>query len=271
MSKMRATYIGPGRQADTLHRQLLDILWEMYTNPRIKCGIDIKSIDRASESASLTTAATLESDDTFLSNLLDMSHRKYDINDIPDELVHETPSNYMDISYLQEYIKNLDEQLDPNWDEDAEEVLKDPNRVKRPPPSRIVASDKDLILRNSDSVISWLRRNHPETFIQDKDNDKEKAEPKKRGGGKRASVAAPKKEPEEVEEDIETLPELPPAEKPIKGKKSKEAPRLLRGNGATTGSQNLPAEEGREQKRLLDECLIIIMKQKCLHQIICTI
>jgi hypothetical protein len=223
----------------------------MYTNKRIRLDIDIKSIDQAHSSnatsaATIPTASSMDSDDKYLANLLHMSHRTYDINDIPDDLIHETPSNYMDVMYLQEYIKNLDEQLDATWEDDQDEILLDPNRVKRPPPSREPIPDKELVLRNSDSVISWLRRNHPETFIQDKDNDKDKTEPKKRGGGKRASVAAPKKEPEEVEEEMEALPELPVAEKSIKGKKHKEDEPYRPKGGSSKSAKRKRADDAGE-------------------------
>lgn len=224
----------------------MDANWKIQKN-----RIDLSLIDRSSsDSAKLTTGASPESDDTFLTNLLDMSHKKYDINDISDDLIHESASNYMDVLYMQEYFASVDDQLKPgleengNW-EDDEDVLADPDRISRPPPSRVVASEKDLLLRNSDSVISWLRRNHPETFIQDKDNEKDKTEPKKRGGGKRASMPVPKKEPDEVEEDVELLPELPPPEKPTKGKRNKEdEPYRPKGGSSSKNSKRKRAEDG---------------------------
>ncbi|KAF2674026.1 hypothetical protein BT63DRAFT_419340 [Microthyrium microscopicum] len=199
--------------------QLLEMLMDIHRSGSLDIPVDEVGLDLPSDIASLTTAATIESEESYLSSILQMPHKTYEMSDVPESLKVLTSSNYMDATYRDEYIANLDSQL-----EDIT-FLADPNKTLRPPDSRTVPSEKDLQNKNVDSVISWLRRHHPETFIQDKD-EKEKPEPRKRGGGgKRASLAqstttVPKQEPEE-EEEMGVAPD--PPEKPTgRAKKTKE-------------------------------------------------
>jgi IEC3 subunit of the Ino80 complex, chromatin re-modelling len=159
----------------------------------------------------------------------------YAIQDVlDDDTIQLTPSNYLDSIYETEYLENLDPQL-----EDAsvfEDVDSHPLRL---PPSRILPSDRDLANMNQDSVVSWLKRNHPETFIQggDKDhaateNGSTKAE---KAASKRASIAAKrastavKPDPDAVVEEEGSITE--PKEKGGKGKKSKEDDQSYRPKG----------------------------------------
>lgn len=100
---------------------------------------------------------------------------------LPPDLTGDKYPAYLDPAYEEEYLNNLDTQL---GDDDAV-IIALAERSARPPPSRHVPTDKDLQTSNPNSVISWLRRHHPETFIQDKDNNSERSAAKPRGPGKR--------------------------------------------------------------------------------------
>jgi IEC3 subunit of the Ino80 complex, chromatin re-modelling len=138
--------------------------------------------------------------ENYLTALLRMRDRTFDLKDatLPDEdgnhpVTDSGPSDYLDPVYEDEYLTNLDEQLV------NEELFNDVNKPLEKPKSRVLPGDKDLANQNSDSVLSWLRRHHPETFIQEKDPAEAKAEKKPRGSNKKASVAqAPKPEKPEV-------------------------------------------------------------------------
>jgi len=102
-----------------------------------------------------------------------------DPNLLPPDLAGDKPPGFLDSTYEEEYLNNLDSQL---GDDDATINLL-AERGARPPLSRQVPTDKELQTSNPNSVISWLRRHHPETFIQDKDVNSEKAAAKPRGPG----------------------------------------------------------------------------------------
>ena len=98
---------------------------------------------------------------------------------LPPDLLGNKPPGFLDSTYEEEYLNNLDVQL---GDDDVSVTLL-AERGARPPLSRHVPTDKDLQTSNPNSVISWLRRHHPETFIQDKDVNSERAAAKPRGPG----------------------------------------------------------------------------------------
>ncbi|KAF9741080.1 hypothetical protein PMIN06_008135 [Paraphaeosphaeria minitans] len=114
----------------------------------------------------------------------------------------DTAPGYMSPSHEEEYLALLDQAFaDPNAFE---------ARPIRIPSSHPPPTEKDLSVRNPDSVYSWLRKHQPQVFLQDKDpqhpeNIPEKAAPKANAGarGKRQSAAAgtpgPKTDHEEDE------------------------------------------------------------------------
>jgi len=124
----------------------------------------------------------------------------------------ETPPGYLTTTYEEEYLSNLDPQIN------IPEGLDDVWRPMRVPVSRQMPTEKELHNANPMSVLSWLRRNHPETFIQEKEAASERSAPRARGGGgKRSSLAqsvaaasagtpvpVPKAEGEEGEEEAAT-------------------------------------------------------------------
>jgi hypothetical protein len=217
------------------------MLLDLRDSGNLNIPLDDLAVHLPSDVASLTDAATIETEDSNLAKLLAMPHKTYEVAHVPDDVLNLTASNYMDTAYRDEFLTNLDSQLeDPTF-------LEDGNKPLRPPPSRVLPSDKDLAVQNADSVISWLRRHHPETFIQDKDHpEKEKPEPNKRVAGKRSSLAqsavVAKVEPEDAEEDIALIPE--PPEKPTRGKKSKDDESYRPKGGSSRGSKRKRAEEG---------------------------
>jgi hypothetical protein len=112
----------------------------------------------------------------------------------------ETAPGYMSPTHEEEYLVLLDQ------------AFADPNafdaRPIRIPSSHPPPTEKDLSIRNPDSVYNWLRKHQPQVFLQDKDpqhpeNMSEKTAPRANAGGrgKRQSAAAgtpgPKTEHEE--------------------------------------------------------------------------
>jgi hypothetical protein len=135
-------------------------------------------------------------------------------------------ANYFDPAYEEEYLATLDSDLlDPA-------LFHDTTKPLQITASRKLPSDKDLANQNQDSVVSWLRRNHPESFIQ----DMEKPAPKHRG--KRISLAA--KDPEAVDEEVST-----PVEKPARGKKHKDD-EAYRPKGGSSRAPKRKREDGEK-------------------------
>jgi hypothetical protein len=87
-----------------------------------------------------------------------------------DAAIQLAPSNYFDPIYEAEYLDTLDPQLEDTsvFDDIGSHML-------RVPPSRILPADRDLASQNQDSVVSWLRRNHPESFMHQADKTKDDA------------------------------------------------------------------------------------------------
>lgn len=154
------------------------------------------------------------------------THLDSSISRYPIELTLNPPPGYLSSTYEEEYLSILDPQimgpdgLDNVW------------RPLLIPPSRQLPAEKELHNSNPVSVLSWLRRNHPETFIQEKEANSDKPAPRARGGGgggKRSSLAqssnAGKAGTPVVEEIVEEEvgAEAIPGEKAGgKGKKGKE-------------------------------------------------
>jgi IEC3 subunit of the Ino80 complex, chromatin re-modelling len=114
------------------------------------------------------------------------THLTSDTSKYPVDLTSDTPTGYLSTSYEEEYLATLDPQIM------GPDALDDVWRPLRLPPSRQLPLEKELHNSNPVSVLSWLRRNHPETFIQEKEAQSDKPAPRARGGGgggKRSSLA----------------------------------------------------------------------------------
>ena len=133
---------------------------------------------------------------------------------LPEDMTGDKPPGYFDTAYEEEYITNLDSQLGAELDELLALASNGSHHQStiRPPLSRHLPPEKELSIRNPNSVISWLRRHHPETFIQEKDANSERSVAKPRGPGKRGSLASavfstpgPKSELESGAGDVDEL------------------------------------------------------------------
>ncbi|KAJ9641044.1 hypothetical protein H2199_005712 [Coniosporium tulheliwenetii] len=83
---------------------------------------------------------------------------------------HATPPGYFSPTHEDEYLSTLDSILDAHpsaLDLDADPALV--TRLLSRPAAASIPGDKDLQLRNPDSVYNWLRRNQPSVFLQDRD------------------------------------------------------------------------------------------------------
>ncbi|KAF2435870.1 hypothetical protein EJ08DRAFT_692444 [Tothia fuscella] len=120
-----------------------------------------------------------------LSSLLKVPHTRLGPDTkLPDHLLGEHIPGYLTTAHEEEYLSNLDAQIA------TDDAFDDIHRQLTLPPSRILPSEKELHNSNPMSVLSWLRRHHPETFIQEKEAASERSAPRARGGGgKRSSLA----------------------------------------------------------------------------------
>lgn len=103
-----------------------------------------------------------------------------DRSTLPDGVdLSEHAPGYMSPAHEDEYLLALDQLLeDPAFD--PSNLY---NRTVHLGPLQQPLSEKDLTIRNPDSVYSWLRKNQPQVFLQDKDaphheNMSEKSAPK---------------------------------------------------------------------------------------------
>lgn len=123
-----------------------------------------------------------------LASLLSVPHTELtdDTSNWPADMLGDAPPGYLSTAYEDEYVSNMDAQLATP---EAEQMG---FRLAQLPRSRILPAEKELLNANPMSVLSWLRRYHPETFIQEKEAAAEKAGKSKGGaggGGKRSSMA----------------------------------------------------------------------------------
>jgi hypothetical protein len=109
-----------------------------------------------------------------------------DLPALPDGIdLSEHAPGYMSPAHEEEYLLALDTLLeDPAYDPSNPHT-----RTLHLGPSQPPLSEKELTIRNPDSVYSWLRKNQPQVFLQDKDaphpeNVSEKSAPK--GGSKKS-------------------------------------------------------------------------------------
>jgi hypothetical protein len=163
----------------------------------------------------------LEHDEPHLYESLRMPHKLYSLHqattpqDQPHAISDTGPSDYLDPVYEDEYLETLDHQLLD------EKTFEDPNMPLEKTRSRILPSDKDLNHQNSDSVLSWLRRHHPESFIQEKDLE---AKPEKKPRGSKKAKAGDKEKAADKPTKVEKAPEKiaeKAAEKPIESVEDK--------------------------------------------------
>ncbi|KAJ4295447.1 hypothetical protein N0V90_007459 [Kalmusia sp. IMI 367209] len=156
----------------------------------------------------------------------------------------ETAPGYMSPTHEEEYLLAMDLAFaDPNAFDGR------PIRIPstHPPPT-----EKELTVRNPDSVYNWLRKHQPQVFLQDKDpqhpeNMSEKsAAPKANAGGrgKRQSAAAGTPGPKTDQDDEDVF--IPETGAGIKGRKSKggEEDSAYRPKGGSSRGPKRKREEG---------------------------
>jgi hypothetical protein len=78
----------------------------------------------------------------------------------------DTAPGYYDPAHEEEFLLAWDASLAEAADNS--DSLDDPSRFPHPP-TQPLPSEKDLTVRNPDSVYNWLRKNQPQVFLQDKD------------------------------------------------------------------------------------------------------
>lgn len=195
---------------------------------------------------------------TTLSSLLNVPHTSLteDTSEWPSDMLGDSPPGYLTTAYEDEYITNLDSQLT------TPELLTDGWKASQLPRSRQLPVEKELLNQNPMSVLSWLRRYHPETFIQEKEAAAERLGKSKSGGGggKRSSMATitsaantgtpqphPKEEaPEEVEEEVVPVVEEKAAGR-IRKTKDDEAYRPKGGSSRPSAKRKRGAGGGGEE------------------------
>jgi hypothetical protein len=116
------------------------------------------------------------------------------LQDLPDlpldgiDLTEHAPG-YMSPAHEEEYLAALDQVLaQPGFDPALQE-----GRPLRTAASHPPLSEKDLTVRNPDSVYNWLRKHQPQVFLQDKDaihheNMSEKSAPHKGNASNRKGI-----------------------------------------------------------------------------------
>ncbi|OCK74957.1 hypothetical protein K432DRAFT_437754 [Lepidopterella palustris CBS 459.81] len=140
---------------------------------------------------------------------------------VPEDLqIGDNAPGYLTPNHEEEYLLSTDAAL-------ADSTIYDPSAHDGRPlrtTTHPLPTDKELTLRNPDSVYNWLRKHQPQVFLQDKDPHHENASEKSsarpaaekhgqgRGGGKRpsavsASTPGPKTEQDILDEEIGFIPE----------------------------------------------------------------
>ncbi len=136
----------------------------------------------------------------------------------------ETAPGYLDPAHEEEYLAALDAALaDPGYNPHAHHT-----RSLRYSQAQLPPSEKDVTIRNPDSVYNWLRKHQPQVFLQDKDvphtenvSEKSSARTANAGGrGKRQSAVSgtPGPKVEQDEEEPGVVPESGAAGKARRGK-----------------------------------------------------
>lgn len=251
--------------------QLLEMLLDLNEDVHIPEHYDLILPDDPSSLRQYNNSkagAVSKSLDEMLKRISHTEEAPSDPSLLPPDLTGDKFPGYLEPAYEEEYLNNLDSQLGD--DDSAIAFLAE--RGARPPPSRHVPTEKDLQTSNPNSVISWLRRHHPETFIQDKDNQSEKAAAKPRGPGtetpeleyqslfphlhevgKRMSIAAqatpqPKGDAEGAEEDAGAGDEAAPRRGSSKRSKDDEPYRPKGGSSKKRKREDGDKPTGRSKK-----------------------
>jgi hypothetical protein len=213
--------------------QLKELLLEFQESSCLQPSVADVLAELGPKNAALPEPLGISEDEAHLRTVLTMPGLSYHIKQDPENMAsvvkEDMEASYFDPVYEEEYLTTLDaDLLDPV-------LFHDTGKPLQVTASRKLPSDKDLANQNQDSVVSWLRRNHPESFIQ----DIEKPAPKHRG--KRISLAA-KEQPEAaaVDEDMST-----PAEKPVRGKKHKDD-EAYRPKGGSSRATKRKREDGEK-------------------------
>jgi hypothetical protein len=141
---------------------------------------------------------------------------------LPDDLqIGDNAPGYLSPNHEEEYLLAADAALTDPLVYDPSSRDGRPLRIATQP----LPTDKELTLRNPDSVYNWLRKHQPQVFLQDKDPHHENASEKSsarpaaaphghqgRGGGKRPSAVStstpgPKMEQDMLDDEIGFIPE----------------------------------------------------------------
>ncbi|KAF2203604.1 hypothetical protein GQ43DRAFT_478894 [Delitschia confertaspora ATCC 74209] len=158
------------------------------------------------------------------SSLADMAATIPHSTKVPDPLpeglmLGENCPGYYSPDHEEEYLLALDSLLDSPTQYDANAHDGKPLRI---PNTQSVPTEKDLTLRNPDSVYNWLRKHQPQVFLQDKDphhhenlSEKSSAKPAnapsgqrgKRGSAVLVNTPGPKAEQDLLDEEIGFIPE----------------------------------------------------------------
>ncbi|KAF4309995.1 hypothetical protein GTA08_BOTSDO03169 [Botryosphaeria dothidea] len=220
---------------DTLHRKLQEAR-EDFTAGRI-------TQDEFAAREAALTAQFPGLDRKALAELLKTPHTHLlPPEQLPDDLVGESLAGFLSPNHEEEYLKELDVAL-------GDSSLYDPNDTSGRPirlPARDIPSDKELQIRNPDSVYNWLRKHQPQVFLQDKENDKGDAAEKGpkggngRGGGKRGQAAAATPMKADPDDDDAFVPETGSG----RGKRSKVDDEPYRPKGGSSRPSKRKREDG---------------------------
>jgi hypothetical protein len=171
----------------TTNSELLEILLHLNDSTHIPSYDLGRPHEDVSPVPSASAVPALEPDvPRSLSTLLNIPHTHLSsTTKLPSDVTGDHLPGYFASGYEEEYLNNFDPQIA------TDDALENVHLQLRLPPSRILPSEKELTNQNPMSVLSWLRRHHPETFIQEKEAASEKSAPRQRGGGggKRSSLA----------------------------------------------------------------------------------
>lgn len=170
--------------------------------------------------------------------------------DIPDppiegiDLTVEAPG-YMSPAHEEEYLAAMDAALaDPSYNPNTHD-----GRPLRVAPTQPIPTEKDLTVRNPDSVYNWLRKNQPQVFLQDKDpqhqenmSEKGAARTGNAGGGrgKRQSAIAGTPGPRTDHEDDDP----PDTGKGKRGKGEEDAAYRPKGGASRLGKRRREDGDG---------------------------
>jgi len=184
---------------------------------------------------------------------------------IPDGLeLGEHAPGYMSPSHEEEYLHATDVALaDPNvYDPHSHD-----GRPLRITTSQPLPNEKDLTIRNPDSVYNWLRKHQPQVFLQDKDpqhpeNMSEKSSARagnaSRGGKRQSAVHAttpgPKTDHEMGDDETGFIPETGTGGKGKRGPKEDDGAYRPKGGNGRSGKRkredggDTPVAKGSRKK-----------------------